>query len=176
MSRIARIVWLAVLVASCGTVIAQTASASTPSTDLTVAEITVAQVEAAMAELETLELDEAALSAANAQYTTALEFLNLATEFIGRRERFERLTAEAPARLDALQAELAVPPEEVVVSPPDGATAASLEQLLAEANAELQAIRAGAEPGFGKGELSDPATLHKLGRFIGHRRDAPPDA
>jgi CheY-like chemotaxis protein len=40
---------------------------------------------------------------------------------------------------------------------------------------QQEAIHAGAEPGFGKLELSDPTTLGKLGQFLGHRRDTPPD-
>ncbi len=40
---------------------------------------------------------------------------------------------------------------------------------------QQEAIHAGAEPGFGKLELSNPTTLGKLGQFLGQRRDTPPD-
>lgn len=41
---------------------------------------------------------------------------------------------------------------------------------------QREAINAGAEPGFGKDNLSDPATLDKLGQILGPGRNTPPDA
>ncbi|HYW80014.1 MAG TPA: response regulator, partial [Thermoguttaceae bacterium] len=35
------------------------------------------------------------------------------------------------------------------------------------AEAQAAALAAGAEPGFGKAELGHPATVEKLGRFLG---------
>ena len=66
---------------------------------------------------------------------------------------------------------------DVILAMKDDQALAGVPVMLITNLAEHQqeAIDAGAEPGFGKDELSDPATLGKLGQLLGHRRNTSPD-
>ena len=106
------------------------------------APLTPEEAQAQIAALETAtSLEEPVRAAALASWREALELLRQAEADASRTAGFEREILEAPGRLEAIRAELAQPPAEPKAEPPAGASAAQVEQLLAQAEAELQAAR-----------------------------------
>ena len=77
-----------------------------------------------------------------ATYQQAIDALRQAHEAAARAVEFEAETAEAPARLERIRAELARPSEPPSPVPEDGATTEQLEERLAAAEAEAPAAEA----------------------------------
>lgn len=90
------------------------------------------------ARLQSLGENDSALAA---QYREALTHLETADAATARAVEARRQAAEAPAKLDAIRAELARPSQAPIPSAPADATLATLEQSEAQAVAELNAAR-----------------------------------
>lgn len=130
--------FLFLVLALAGGVGAQTDQSQTPET--------VESVEARIASLQGAEgVSDSVKAAAGELLNQALAALNRRAQLVGRAEQFRREAAEAPALLERIRQELARPAEEVSPAPPADATLAQLEQLQAEAEAELRAARAQVE-------------------------------
>lgn len=91
------------------------------------------------------EPDQTTRSAAIERYREALGALQRAEEFTARLAEWNRLTAEAPAFLDALRAELAAPPTDPTIPHTIDSPLTELEQALAQAQTDLIAARQQAE-------------------------------
>ncbi len=74
-------------------------------------------------------------------YREAQRLLSLVSELRSKVAELERSAREAPARLEAIRAELQQPPADPVVAPPPDATLGQIEQLASAARAEVEAAR-----------------------------------
>jgi len=98
--------------------------------------------ESKIAELESdLTLDETVKATSIGMYKKAVEKLAKANSFTSQTVQYQKLTNEAPQLLISIRNELGLPPVEPTAIIPEGATLPQLEQLLAQANATLQAER-----------------------------------
>lgn len=93
---------------------------------------------------EAADLDEETKAQVQDLYQKALEQLRLANEWTAKATEFETAMREAPARLEAIRAELAEPPPppEPLPEIPSDASLPQLEQLLTQAEAKLTAAQA----------------------------------
>ena len=129
---------LVIITLMCGMLIAQPVTGLSPIND----DPTIEQLEARIVELGTLtSLDEAAKAATIEIYRNAIEQLRLGNKFSLQTREFKALSDSAPQLLATIRAELAVPPTEPNPVVPVGANLTQVEQLLNQANADLQAAR-----------------------------------
>ncbi len=130
-----------VLLAPTGPAHAQAPTPPTPPAPLTAAEVN-ALIEQLASDPS---LDEAARVTLKAIYDEALANIGRADELTRVAADFEREIAEAPGRIESIRTELATPPAEPAPEAPPEATLAQVEQLAAEADANLTAARAEVE-------------------------------
>ncbi|HUU82410.1 MAG TPA: mechanosensitive ion channel domain-containing protein [Phycisphaerae bacterium] len=90
---------------------------------------------------EAPELEDTVKVRVGELYQQALADLRNAEEWAGKTAEFDKLREEAPGRLEEIRAELAQPLLEAKPEIPPDASLAQLEQLLAQAEAELKATR-----------------------------------
>ncbi len=139
MAKPVQILWLLTLAALwCSWATAQVLPGAAGMAD----DLSVASVEARIADLEsTPGIDDSTRSAATDLYRSTIEQIQRAQRFADQTVEFRRLADEAPMLLEAIRAELASPPAEPSLTPPEGATLQQLDQSLSLAEADLQAGR-----------------------------------
>ncbi|MHC4102239.1 MAG: hypothetical protein ACYSW1_15325, partial [Planctomycetota bacterium] len=105
---------------------------------------TVESVQGRIDELQKLEADGTIDEEGKTRlglYRQALDALRQAGVAAEQRAQYEQAIAQAPAKIEALQAELTEPVAEVTPQPPPDATLAQLQQSLDQAQADLKAAQ-----------------------------------
>lgn len=107
--------------------------------------ITVEEIAQRLSVLDAAEVDDATRTAAVNLYRQAREQLEQAAVWAQRAADYEQKTADAPALLDTIRAELATPPSDPYLGITEETTLAQIEQARIEAEAQLADTRTRAE-------------------------------